>query len=77
MPFPASRQSGTKMSYLQEDMKIAQDEIFGPVMSLMKFKCVKLFTNVIWRKLPLFWNYELRVSDQVPPSVSPGRSMRR
>jgi len=26
------------MLILQEDMKIYQDEIFGPVMSLMKFK---------------------------------------
>jgi coniferyl-aldehyde dehydrogenase len=26
------------VQFFQEDMKIAQDEIFGPVMSLMKFK---------------------------------------
>ena len=36
------------MWILQEDMKIAQDEIFGPVMSLIKFKCVvKVFTDVL------------------------------
>jgi acyl-CoA reductase-like NAD-dependent aldehyde dehydrogenase len=28
-------------------MKIAQDEIFGPVMSLMKFKYAKVFTTKI------------------------------
>ena len=35
------------MCYLQEDMKIAQDEIFGPVMSLMKFKYGKVFPTKI------------------------------
>lgn len=28
----------TLMDQPQDDMKIAQEEIFGPVMSLMKFK---------------------------------------
>lgn len=34
---------------MQDDMTIAQDEIFGPVMALMKFKYVYIYMRVFPR----------------------------
>jgi hypothetical protein len=42
---------------MQDDMTIAQDEIFGPVMALMKFKYVYIYTCVSSLKQHLFFSF--------------------
>lgn len=50
---------------MQDDMTIAQDEIFGPVMALMKFKYVYTCMRVFLPSSNIFFLFFFQ-SDTVP-----------